>query len=303
MTRVSVIVPTLNRPNQLALCLQALAHQDFGPQQFEVVVVDDGGEVDLDAVATAHRENLRLRIVTQSNTGPAGARNAGVAQATGEFLAFTDDDCAPEPGWLTALTRRLEQAPSRLHGGHTVNALEHNVYSSASQALIDYLYAYYNAVPEQARFFASNNMAVSRRMFESVGGFDARFPRASGEDRDLCDRWLQLGHQMSYVAEARVRHMHELGLGSFWRQHFTYGIGASRFWACRNARGQDGPLIEPLSFYLDLVRHAFANDLRQPLSLTLLLVLSQLANAAGFAVGRFGRAGRMAAPAAPPANR
>src|SRR3990172_7747823 len=89
--------------------------------------------------------------VRQRNAGPASARNTGAAQARGEFLAFTDDDCRPAPDWLRGLALRLTQSPDCVIGGRTTNALPDNPYSSASQLLIDYLYSYYNADPDRAR--------------------------------------------------------------------------------------------------------------------------------------------------------
>jgi len=280
---ISVVVPSFNRPASLAVCLESLARLRYPQEQFEVVVVDDGGNVDLGAIIEPLRESINIRLVTQENTGPAGARNKGAASATGQFIAFTDDDCSPTEGWLTALTLRLQQDPARMYGGYTTNALESNIYSTASQLLIDFLYGYFNTDPEQARFFTSNNMALSRSMFESVGGFDTSFPTASGEDRELCDRWQHLGYKMSFVREAQVRHRHAMNFRSFWKQHFIYGNGAWRYWECKHARGLPGPNLEPPRFYLKLVNHAWKSRLKHPLMLTLLLILSQIANAAGFA--------------------
>jgi glycosyltransferase involved in cell wall biosynthesis len=283
---ISVIIPTFNRATRLSACLESLTRQQLPREEFEVIVVDDGGNADLRVIIEPLRALINIRLLKQGNSGPAAARNYGAANATGQFIAFTDDDCTPDGDWLTAFMHRLQQDPSRLYGGHTVNALDGNVYSAASQALIDYLYDYFNADPEQGNFFTSNNMALSRSMFEMTGGFDTDFSQAGGEDRELCDRWLQLGYSMSFVPEARVRHAHEMDLRSFWKQHFSYGAGAWRYWECKHERGLEGPKLEPPSFYLRLVNHARKNKLRHPLRLTLLLVLSQVANAAGFASAR-----------------
>jgi GT2 family glycosyltransferase len=283
---ISIVVPTYNRPASLALCLEAITRLRYPKDQFEVIVVDDGGAVDIGGIIDPLRQSINIRMLRQENTGPAGARNNGAAHATGQFIAFTDDDCSPTEDWLRALTLRLQQDPSVMYGGHTINALSGNVYSVASQSLIDFLYGYFNSDPAHARFFTSNNMALSRSMFESTGGFDTNFPTASGEDRELCDRWQQLGYKMGFVPEAQVRHRHVLNFRSFWKQHFRYGAGAWRFWKCKRARGFAGPKLEPLSFYLSLMNHARKNTLTPALPLSILLVLSQIANAAGFAWAR-----------------
>ncbi|MGH8033813.1 MAG: glycosyltransferase [Lysobacterales bacterium] len=282
MNIFSIIIPTFNRPVQLKACLEALTRQLYPKNLFEVIVVNDGGNADLDEIVGTLQGSLQIQLVRQENTGPAGARNNGVAHATGKFIAFTDDDCTPDESWLEVLSRNLEEDPSRMYGGHTVDALKNNVYSSASQTLIDFLYSYYNADPQRAQFFTSNNMAMTRHMFVAAGGFNTSFYRASAEDRELCDRWLHLGYRMIFLPDAVILHHHELNFGSFWKQHFNYGAGAWRFLECRQMRGNGKLNFEPLRFYLKLVASPWKQNLRHPLYISLLMLLSQIANATGF---------------------
>jgi len=222
----SIVIPTYNRPAQLAVCLQACARLDYPRDRFEVIVVDDGGVVPLDEVVHQFHGVLTLKLLRQENAGPAAARNSGASEARGEFLAFTDDDCSPAPEWLHALAAQCVASPDCAVGGQTRNALTHNLYSTASQLLISYLFSYYNAVPHAARFFPSCNLAFPSKRFRAIGSFDVTYPRAAGEDRELCDRWLHHGYRMIYVAEAVVYHAHDLTFRAFLRQHFHYGQGA-----------------------------------------------------------------------------
>lgn len=133
----SVIVPTFNRPAALERCLLALGHQRYsGP--FEVIVVNDGGTL-LPEFSPALRALLNLEVLQQPNAGPATARNRGARNARGEFLAFTDDDGEPSDQWLEEMSRTLHTDPAAVVGGHTVNAIPENLYSGASQLLIDFL--------------------------------------------------------------------------------------------------------------------------------------------------------------------
>src|SRR5262249_30529626 len=157
----SIVIPTYRRPDRLAACLAALTRLEYPRERFETVVVDDGSGAAPDEVVDAARGSLDVTLVHAEHGGPAAARNAGAARAKGELLCFTDDDCAPAPGWLTAFAARFRASPDAMLGGHTVNALADNVYSETSQLLVDYLYEYYNADPANARFFTSNNMAMS----------------------------------------------------------------------------------------------------------------------------------------------
>jgi glycosyltransferase involved in cell wall biosynthesis len=279
----SIIVPTYARPRQVAACLQSLVHLDYPRDRFEVVVVDDGSETPPEVVVAPFHDHLNITLLTQLHAGPAAARNTGAVQAKGKFLAFTDDDCAPAHDWLQALAERFATTPDPTIGGQILNALPDNPYSTASQVLIDYLYAHYNADPNQARFFASNNLALPADRFHAIGGFDTTLPLAAGEDRKFCDRWLHHGNRMIYAPEVLIYHAHPLTFRTFWRQHFNYGRGAFRFHQARARRGKRRIRLEPLSFYLNLLWYPFSQARsRQALLLTALLVMSQVASTAGF---------------------
>ena len=278
----TVIIPTYHRPEPLAACLAALAGSRYPRQLFEVVVVDDGGEVDLRPVIASFPFS-GVRLLRQQRRGPGAARNTGARAARGRWLAFTDDDCLPEPDWLPALATQLEADPERAVGGHTFNQLVNNPYSSASQLLIDYLYAHYNTPGGgEARFLTTNNLAVPAALFHAIGGFDETYTRAASEDREFCSHWLQRGHRLHYTPAARVGHAHPLDAASFWRQHFQYGRGAHRYHLARTRRGQGRPSLEKLAFYLALIAYPWHCRAQGRIRLMLLLILTQLAHTAGF---------------------
>lgn len=274
----SIVVPTFRRPERLALCLESLAALDYPSHRFEVIVVDDGSDAPVATPATP----LELAVMTQPHAGPAAARNTGAARARGDYLAFTDDDCVVERGWLRGLAARLVEAPEHAVGGRTLNALTENPYSSATQLLLDFLYEW-SVRSGSGTFFASNNLAVPNRLFQARGGFDTGFPLAAGEDREFCDRWIRLGGRLSYAPAAVVRHGHHLTLRGFWRQHVNYGRGARRVHRLRAAAAEGGKPAIPLSFYLRLVAYPLTRAAgTRRLSLTTLLALAQVATATGY---------------------
>src|SRR3569833_1763496 len=150
----SIVIPTFNRPDPLANLLTALGRLDYPTTRCQIVIVNDGGRLDRSRLEQVECR-FPLEIVSQLNAGPAAARNTGAARAEGTFLAFTDDDCAPAADWLTALARTLESDGQAGAGGKTINRLERNVYSRASQLLLDYVYEYHNPRAGRATFFAS----------------------------------------------------------------------------------------------------------------------------------------------------
>jgi GT2 family glycosyltransferase len=290
---ISVIVPTRNRQRELQRSLRALSAQTYPRDRFEVIVVDDGSDSSLALPIAPFHESLRVRLIEQKNAGPARARNTGAEQAAGALLAFTDDDCEPQPEWLTALNERFHQRPDDAIGGETVNGLPENVYSTASQLLVDYLYGYYarptaqgvGGEPATRPFFTSNNFAVSAALFRRVGGFDESFPLAAGEDREFCDRWQECGYGLLRAPEAHIRHLHALSFATFWRQHVGYGRGAFHLRSARAKRGAPPVGIEPLSFYGRLLTYPLRAT-RPPRAwlLMALLGVSQVANALGYAL-------------------
>jgi glycosyltransferase involved in cell wall biosynthesis len=283
----SIIIPTYRRPKRLAACLQSIARLDYPRDQFEVIVVDDGSPTPMQTVVADFSGQLEVMLIKQAHAGPATARNTGAAKAKGEILAFTDDDCEPAVNWLKTLAIRFAKNSRSAVGGRTINALPQNIYSTTSQMLIDYLYDYYNADPLQARFLTSNNIALLTKCFRGIGGFDATFRRAAGEDRELCDRWFQNGYRMIYAKEVLVYHTHALSLRTFWKQHFNYGHGASHFHHARKLRGQRRIGLEPPVFYSNLLRYPFLKSKSLPsLLLTTLLLVSQSANSIGFLLNR-----------------
>ncbi|HZT64252.1 MAG TPA: glycosyltransferase [Acidimicrobiales bacterium] len=207
---VSVVVATHRRRRLLARLVAALEAQQLQPA--EVVIVDDGSDdgtmEELEALqATARVSVVPLRLDRAS--GPATARNLGWRRATGDIVAFTDDDCVPQPGWLKALAAALgpdsgydlaqgltepdpDRAPGRGPFARTMWVLE----------------------PDG--FYATCNIAYRRRVLEELGGFDERFRRPFGEDTDLAWRAIESGSRDTFVAEAVVHH--EVWPSS-WPQH------------------------------------------------------------------------------------
>lgn len=286
----SVVIPTYNRPASLRRCLEAVADLDYPRHRYEVIVVDDGGDLPLEEVVGSAIQGLDVLLLQQRNRGPAAARNLGCSRAGGTFIAFTDDDCRPDPNWLRAMAEQFAKTPDDMLGGSVVNALPGNPFATASQQLLSYLYAYYEDRRDGCRFFTSNNLSVPAERFRDIGGFDAAYLRAAGEDRELCDRWQWLGLGMTYAPRAIVHHAHDLTLASYLRQHIRYGIGALDFHECRARRRPVALRPEPPAFYLGLLRYPLReagglSGIRQ----LLLMGLSQVAGASGFFYAKLSR--------------
>ena len=98
--RYSVVIPAYNAGRTLPDTLAALRNQSVPPEDYEVIVVDDGSTDETPSVV----RRLGAKCITQPNRGPAAARNRGVRAARGEFVLFTDADCVPERDWIRQMT-------------------------------------------------------------------------------------------------------------------------------------------------------------------------------------------------------
>ncbi len=280
----SVIIPTRDRPEKLAVCLESLAEQNYPRDQFEVVVVDDASRLPLDPVVAVFRERLTLTLLKQSRSaGPSVARNYGAARATGKFLAFTDDDCSPTSDWLQRLAERFASTPAHLIGGRTINALTENPYSTASHVIIDVIYDYYDPQQGRSQFFPTSNFSLAADRFRDMGGFNENWPLTAAEDREFCYRWLQRGFLMTHAPEASVYHRHRLTLDSFCRLHFRYGRGAYHYHLLGAGGRGEGGLKPDWRFYWTCIRYPFQHMAKFRAAIVVaLLLLWQVANAAGY---------------------
>ena len=272
--KVSVVVPTYDRPEAITRCVQALQAQDAN--DLEIVVVDDGSP---EPVATFPAGPHELRLLRQENAGPAMARNKGVEAAQGELICLTDDDCRPEPGWARAYAKAASRAPG-LIAGRTINAVTDSIFSAASQDMADYL----TRVGPGAEFAPSNNLAIRREHYQAIGGFPTNFERAAGEDRAFCYAATQRFGPMQHV-EAVVHHDHALDLRGFWRQHRNYGHGAYTWHGLAKADGAKG--FSGPSFYAGLVLSPLSGGFSPSrIARSALIAVAQLATAHGYIAAR-----------------
>lgn len=195
--QISVVVPTYRRHDLLCRCLEALAAQQFDARAYEVVVADDAADEATRQVVEAEAARLpcRVRYVPVTGThGPAAARNTGWRAAAAEFIAFTDDDCLPQPGWLAAGYEALIGAADAAWG---------RLEMPLGEKPTDYER---DAAGLARSIFVTANCFCRRAALEAVGGFDERFTAAWREDSDLYFSLIERKSRIVHASQAVVVH-------------------------------------------------------------------------------------------------
>lgn len=195
--QVAVVVPTYKRPDMLGRCLDALLAQDFDPAAFEIVVADDGADADtaqrVETLAKTAPVVLRYVPVTGRH-GPAAARNRGWQATQAPIIAFTDDDCVPDPAWLWEGLAVFEEEIGSVTGRLVMPIPEPPTDYERNEAGL------------QTAEFVTANCFVRRSALQLIGGFDERFRLAWREDSDLQFRLLKAQFRIRRAPRAVVLH-------------------------------------------------------------------------------------------------
>ncbi len=199
---ISVVVATHNRSRRLERLLTGLRAQSLDADRFEVVVVDDGSADDTaDVLARAGAEWPAMTVITRARAaGPATAREEGWRAATGGVIAFTDDDCVPDPRWLEqGLTAIGENSGTFVQGRTEPDPTELDEMGPFSRTI---------EVAALHPAFNTCNIFYPRALLEQVGGFDDEaFDGApGGEDCDLAWRAIATGARPVFEPDALVHH-------------------------------------------------------------------------------------------------
>jgi GT2 family glycosyltransferase len=248
LSRASVVVPTnFARPAELRRCLKRLGELDH--PDYEVIVVDnrpaDAPAADIEGA----------RVVREPRPGISAARNRGVSIATGEIIAFTDDDVQVHPGWLSALGSRFARQPHLSAVSGLVVPLEletqAQILFEQSGSGLDRGYApltFQRAGRFRVRrrderdgleevrslyltgeFGTGSNMAFRTAVLQASGGFDEALgvgtPTRGGEDVAMFVELLTAGHQIGYEPAAIIEHQHRATMPDLDRQIYGYGLG------------------------------------------------------------------------------
>ncbi len=213
--RISVVVCSFNGARTIRDCFEGLARLEY--PDFEVIVVNDGST---DATA-AIAEEYGFRLISTKNEGLSSARNVGLEAATGEIVAYVDDDAYPDPHWLTYLASSFKKSAHAGIGGPNIAPpgdgpiadCVANVPGGPVHVLLS---------DEEAEHIPGCNMAFRKAALQAIGGFDPQF-RVAGDDVDVCWRLQQQTWTLGFSPAAVVWHHRRSSVRAFMGQQLNYG--------------------------------------------------------------------------------
>ena len=215
---VSIIIPTFNGASRIGDCLNALLNQTKG-RDVEILVVNDGST---DSTTDIVARYSGVRCITQSNAGPAAARNRGASEARGTIILFTDDDCAPMSDWLTAMTKPFED-PDVIGVKGIYRTRQKRLAARFVQIEYEDKYRLMVDLP-QIDFIDTYSAGFRRDRFLEMNGYDTSFPLACAEDVELSYRMSARGWTMKFIPAAIVYHTHPDTLWAYLKKKYKFAF-------------------------------------------------------------------------------
>ncbi len=235
---LSLVICTRDRPDDLALCLAAVAQ--LNPPPLEVVIVDNAPRTD--ATARLVQDSYpQFKYILEKTPGLDHARNRGIRECSGEVVAFTDDDVIVDPSWIGAVGRAFAEDPAL---GLVTGLIEPYELETPAQALFEAYGGFGRGYQRQylqsaagtplpwsligaGQLGAGANMAIRRVVFETTGFFDPALdvgtPTRGGGDHEMFHRVIKSGWLCLYEPAALVRHRHRRTLPELERLLYDYG--------------------------------------------------------------------------------
>jgi GT2 family glycosyltransferase len=250
---VSVVIPTIGRPELLLSSLESLSA--CSPRAAEILVVDQSGKPAV-AESVAGFKSIGARLVPCSGRGVSRGRNVGIRAAGHEVVLVTDDDCTVARDWIAAAWDRMAADPRQIVTGQVRPAAEDP--RSVPSVKVDPWPRDYTGTIHGGALFP-NNMALNRELVLGAGGFDERFrPSEAAEDNEFCYRWLKAGYALRYDPALVVWHHDWRTPEQLEKLYLAYARGQGFLYA-KHLRDGDLRMIAYIARDLHYALRAFAS--------------------------------------------
>jgi cellulose synthase/poly-beta-1,6-N-acetylglucosamine synthase-like glycosyltransferase len=227
-----VIVPVRDGESLIGQCLDSILATDYPPARREILVVDNASSDGTPSLI----QSRPVTYLREKRRGVSNARNRGIAESSGEILAFVDADCLVEPQWLTELVRPFEDPEV----GSVAGDLQHVPPATAAERQAARLLGNWQrfAFTSDPAYPITANAAYRRDVIERIGPFDPHMTRA--QDVELGLRFQERSDlRLAYAERATARHRNRSTQRGFFRQQLGWAYGAGLVGAKFEAMGGD----------------------------------------------------------------
>lgn len=237
--KYSVVISTYNRADLLDKCLRALAGQNIPPENYEIIVIDDGSTDHTERILegfSADNPAINFNHINQHNSGPARGRNVGIRLAKGDIIFFTDDDCIVPNDWITTLASIYEFFPDTAGVGgwyeYAPKMLKRSSFAQFDSISVwkgfgngqDIQITYNNLFLKNPAGNTSNT-SYRNSVLREVGGFDESISYVGRVDWELKRRIMDKGYKLVYIPY-HVLHIKPINTREVIRKFFNYGRGS-----------------------------------------------------------------------------
>jgi len=227
--KVSVII-ALKAPNgNLKRCIDACLNQDY--DNYEIIIIPDSASMVLDI---AFKHNDRIKIIPSGVVNPSLKRNMGSSEASGDILAFLDDDAFPYHDWMSTAVRQFGNKDIAAVGGPGITPpgsplLERAGGCVYASPLVSgtYRYRYIPHRYQEVNDYPSCNLFVLKAIFMSIGGFSSQY--WPGEDTLLCRDIVRQSKKIVYDPHVIVEHKRRPVFGKHLAQISRYALHRGYF--------------------------------------------------------------------------
>ena len=220
----SFIIPVFNRPQEVRELLESFICLDF-PNDFEIVIVEDGSTETSENVVKEFSEKLSISYYFKPNSGPGDSRNYGMKRAKGNYFIILDSDCLLPPQYLSVVDEFLQNSYFHCYGGADG---AHQSFTPLQKAINYTMTSFLTTGGIRGNIKSVNkfeprsfNMGISKEAFLQTGGYSKIHP---GEDPDLSQRLLKAGFATTFLPNAFVYHKRRISWGKFYLQVKKFGL-------------------------------------------------------------------------------
>lgn len=212
---VSVVIPVLNDSERLRKCLGTLEHQTYPKNLYEVIVVDNGSNEDIQTIVRCFKNTVFVR---ESYPTLHAARNRGILTAKGEILAFTDADCIPAEDWIEKGVQHIMNMHNCGVLAGRIEIIFNNVKRPTAVEIFDKLTAFrQKEYIKRWNFSVAANTFTLKKVIEKVGLFDGELK--SGADMEWGRRIFKAGYKQIYADDVIVKHPARCSLVHLYKKH------------------------------------------------------------------------------------